>query len=138
MYICILIVSFIDCYHTALLPPPPPPLPPPLAQTKDDEIAFLTNMYEEKVKALMSIDLGSDAFASAFSNELALALRDIRGEYEAIMEATRTQVWLSTSHGTVCLALLQQPSPSFPFSSPHLPFPSAALHSTLLLSPFIL
>ena len=48
-------------------------------------------MYEEKVKALMSIDLGSDAFASAFSNELALALRDIRGEYEAIMEATRTQ-----------------------------------------------
>ena len=49
-------------------------------------------MYEEKVKALMSIDLGSDAFASAFSNELALALRDIRGEYEAIMEATRTQV----------------------------------------------
>jgi len=62
-----------------------------LVATKDDEIAFLTNMYEEKVKALMSIDLGSDAFASAFSNELALALRDIRGEYEAIMEATRTQ-----------------------------------------------
>merc|ERR1719260_192707 len=57
-----------------------------LVTTKDDEIAFLTNMYEEKVKALMSIDLGSDAFASAFSNELALALRDIRGEYEAIME----------------------------------------------------
>merc|ERR1719435_669417 len=55
------------------------------------QIASLTNMYEEKVKALMSIDLGSDAFASAFSNELALALRDIRGEYEAIMEATRTQ-----------------------------------------------
>merc|ERR1712121_152885 len=62
-----------------------------LLTTKDDEIAFLTSMYEEKVKALMSIDLGSDAFASAFSNELALALRDIRGEYEAIMEATRTQ-----------------------------------------------
>merc|ERR1719289_566486 len=62
-----------------------------LVTTKDDEIAFLTNLYEEKVKALMSIDLGSDAFASAFSNELALALRDIRGEYEAIMEATRTQ-----------------------------------------------
>jgi len=59
--------------------------------TKDDEIAFLTNMYEEKVKALMSIDLGSDAFAAAFSNELALALRDIRAEYESIMEATRTQ-----------------------------------------------
>merc|ERR1719180_466432 len=62
-----------------------------LLTTKDDEISFLTNMYEEKVKALMSFDLGSDAFASAFSNELALALRDIRGEYEAIMEATRTQ-----------------------------------------------
>merc|ERR1719229_355998 len=62
-----------------------------LLTTKDDEIAFLTNMYEEKVKALMTIDLGSDPFASAFSNELALALRDIRGEYEAIMEATRTQ-----------------------------------------------
>merc|ERR1719312_902105 len=37
-----------------------------LVATKDDEIAFLTNMYEEKLKALMSIDLGSDAFASAF------------------------------------------------------------------------
>merc|ERR1719427_840105 len=35
-----------------------------LLTTKDDEIAFLTNMYEEKVKALMTIDLGSDAFAS--------------------------------------------------------------------------
>merc|ERR1712157_709991 len=49
------------------------------------------NMYEEKIKALMSIDLGSEAFAAAFSNELALALRDIRAEYEAIIEATRTQ-----------------------------------------------
>ena len=55
-------------------------------------MAFLTSMYEEKIKALMSIDLGSEAFAAAFSNELALALRDIRAEYEAIIEATRTQV----------------------------------------------
>ena len=46
-------------------------------------------MYEEKLKALMSIDLGSDAFASAFSNELALALRDIRAEYDAILEAQK-------------------------------------------------
>jgi len=62
-----------------------------LVATRDDEIAFLTNMYEQKIKALMAIDLGSDAFAAAFSNELALALRDIRAEYEAIIEATRTQ-----------------------------------------------
>ena len=82
----------------------------PKTQTKDDEIAFLTNMYEEKVKALMSIDLGSDAFASAFSNELALALRDIRGEYEAIMEATRSQVrrlqFLQLNMVVACSALL--------------------------------
>jgi len=61
-----------------------------LLTTKDDEIAFLTNMYEEKIKALLLVDLGSDSFASAFSNELALALRDIRAEYEAILDATRT------------------------------------------------
>merc|ERR1711990_450508 len=63
-----------------------------LLTTKDDEIAFLTAMYEEKVKALMAIDLGSDAFASAFSNELALALRDIRGEYEAVMDGSSSLV----------------------------------------------
>lgn len=62
-----------------------------IVQTKEDEIVFMTAMYEEKVKALLSLDLGSDAFRSAFSNELALALRDIRGEYEAIMEANRGQ-----------------------------------------------
>jgi len=62
-----------------------------LLQTKDDEITFMKAMYEEKVKALLALDLGSDAFKAAFSNELALALRDIRGEYESIMEATRTQ-----------------------------------------------
>merc|ERR550534_2929825 len=62
-----------------------------LVATREDEMAFLTSMYEEKIKALMSIDLGSEAFAAAFSNELALALRDIRAEYEAIIEATRTQ-----------------------------------------------
>jgi len=60
-------------------------------QTKEDEMVFMKAMYEEKIKALLALDLGSDAFKLAFSNELALALRDIRGEYEAIMEATRTQ-----------------------------------------------
>jgi len=62
-----------------------------IIQTKDDEMVFMKAMYEEKVKALMALDLGSDAFKAAFSNELALALRDIRCEYESIMEATRTQ-----------------------------------------------
>jgi len=62
-----------------------------IIQTKDDEMIFMKAMYEEKVKALMALDLGSDAFKAAFSNELALALRDIRCEYESIMEATRTQ-----------------------------------------------
>ena len=61
-------------------------------QTKDDEIAFITSMYEEQVKALLSIDVGSDAFECAFSNELGLALRDIRAEYEAILEASKTTV----------------------------------------------
>lgn len=58
-------------------------------QTRDDEIAFLKSMYEEKIKALLAFDLGTDAFKAAFSNELALALRDIRMEYESILEATR-------------------------------------------------
>jgi len=62
-----------------------------IVQTKEDEIVFMKAMYEEKVRALLALDLGSDAFKAAFSNELALALRDIRGEYEAIMEATKTQ-----------------------------------------------
>merc|ERR1712121_317974 len=62
-----------------------------IVQTKEDEMVFMKAMYEEKVRALLALDLGSDAFKAAFSNELALALRDIRGEYEAIMEATKTQ-----------------------------------------------
>jgi intermediate filament protein if len=62
-----------------------------LAQTREDELVFMKAMYEEKIKSLLALDLGSDAFKAAFSNELALALRDIRNEYETIMEATRTQ-----------------------------------------------
>ena len=69
-------------------------------------MAFLTSMYEEKIKALMSIDLGSEAFAAAFSNELALALRDIRAEYEAIIEATRTQVCGKKDEGFMHLFFL--------------------------------
>jgi hypothetical protein len=60
-----------------------------IVTTKEDEIVFLKSMYEEKIKVLLSFDLGSDAFKAAFSNELALALRDIRAEYESILESTR-------------------------------------------------
>lgn len=62
-----------------------------IVQTKEDEIVFLKSMYEEKMKTLMSLDFGAERFRADFSNELALALRDIRGEYESIMEATRMQ-----------------------------------------------
>merc|ERR1740129_1363965 len=51
----------------------------------------MRSMYEEQMKTLLSLDFGAEQFRADFSNELALALRDIRGEYESIMEATRTQ-----------------------------------------------
>merc|ERR1712135_170867 len=82
-----------------------------IIQTKDDEITFMKAMYEEKVKALMALDLGSDAFKVAFSNELALALRDIRVEYESIMEATRTQdtdAWYRAKFNEVMAATSRQ------------------------------
>merc|ERR1739838_1091974 len=62
-----------------------------IVQTKEDEIVFMRSMYEEQMKTLLSLDFGAEQFRADFSNELALALRDIRGEYESIMEATRTQ-----------------------------------------------
>jgi len=50
----------------------------------------------------MSIDLGSDAFASAFSNELALALRDIRGESQRTRQErpTRNRKARKSTHGS--------------------------------------
>lgn len=56
-------------------------------QSKDDEINFLKNIYEEKLRVLMDFDAGD--YQEMFSNELALALRDIRAEYESIAEAQR-------------------------------------------------
>merc|ERR1712227_61407 len=54
-------------------------------QSKDDEIEFLNRTYEEKIKILMETDVGE--YQDFFSNELALAIRDIRAEYEAISQA---------------------------------------------------
>merc|ERR1711933_608674 len=63
-------------------------------QSRDDEIEFLKRTYEEKIKILMEADQGD--YQEYFSNELALAIRDIRAEYEAIAEAQRgadTEGW---------------------------------------------
>jgi intermediate filament protein if len=62
-----------------------------VVQSKDDEIAYLNAMWEEKVKTLLSIDYGSADFQAAFANELGAALRDIRGEYDSIIAATKSQ-----------------------------------------------
>merc|ERR1719369_1363512 len=65
-------------------------------QTKEDEINFLKSMYEEKIRQLMDWDFGTEDFRAMFSNELALALKDIRAEYDAILEANRgadTESW---------------------------------------------
>lgn len=56
-------------------------------QSRDDEIQFLKDSYDEKIKILMETDVGE--YQEYFSNELALAIRDIRAEYEAINEAQR-------------------------------------------------
>jgi intermediate filament protein if len=58
-----------------------------MVQSKDDEINFLKNMYEEKIRQLMDLNFDSEDYRAMFSNELALALRDIRAEYDAILEA---------------------------------------------------
>jgi len=60
-----------------------------IVQTKDDEINFLKNMYEEKIRQLMDINFDSEDWRTMFSNELALALRDIRAEYDAILESQK-------------------------------------------------
>jgi len=56
-------------------------------QSRDDEIDFLKRSYEEKIRILMDTDVGE--YQEYFSNELAMAIRDIRAEYEAINEAQR-------------------------------------------------
>merc|ERR1719315_999925 len=60
-----------------------------IVQTNDDEINFLKNMYEEKIRQLMDINFDSEDWRTMFSNELALALRDIRAEYDAILESQK-------------------------------------------------
>merc|ERR1712136_68368 len=60
-----------------------------MVQSKDDEINFLKNMYEEKIRQLMDLNFDSEDYRAMFSNELALALRDIRAEYDAILESQK-------------------------------------------------
>ena len=53
-------------------------------------------MYEEKIRQLMDWDFGCEDFRAMFSNELALALKDIRAEYDGLLEANRsadTESW---------------------------------------------
>jgi len=45
--------------------------------------------YEEKIRQLMDLNFDSEDYRAMFSNELALALRDIRAEYDAILEAQK-------------------------------------------------
>jgi len=54
--------------------------------TKDEEIAFLKRVYEEKLRMALDFDLDSEA---SYSNDLAEALKDIRAEYQAQLEAIR-------------------------------------------------
>jgi len=54
--------------------------------TKEDEIAFLKKVYEEKLRMALDFDFDSDA---AYNNDLAEALKDIRAEYQAQLEAIR-------------------------------------------------
>jgi hypothetical protein len=54
--------------------------------TKDDEIAFIKKVYEEKLRMALDFDFDSEA---SYSNDLAEALRDIRAEYQAQLEAVR-------------------------------------------------
>merc|ERR1712227_981466 len=54
--------------------------------TKDEEIAFLKRVYEEKLRMALDFDLDSEA---SYSNDLAEALKDIRAEYQAQLEASR-------------------------------------------------
>merc|ERR1719348_1695356 len=41
-----------------------------IVQTKDDEINFLKNMYEEKIRQLMDINFDSEDWRTMFSNEM--------------------------------------------------------------------
>ena len=68
----------------------------PIFPSSEDEIAFLKSMYEEKIRQLMDWDFGTEDFRAMFSNELALALKDIRAEYDGLLEANRgadTESW---------------------------------------------
>merc|ERR1739838_362190 len=74
-------------------------------QSRDDEIQFLKNSYEEKIKILMETDVGE--YQEYFSNELAMAIRDIRAEYEAINEAQQgadTEGWYKAKFNEMMVA----------------------------------
>merc|ERR1719374_92203 len=65
-------------------------------QTKDEEIAFLKKVYEEKLRMALDFDMDSEA---SYSNDLAEALKDIRAEYQAQLEAIRggeDDAWFQT------------------------------------------
>ena len=51
----------------------------------------------------MDINFDSEDWRTMFSNELALALRDIRAEYDAILESQKgadTDSWYKVRHNT--------------------------------------
>jgi len=56
-------------------------------QSRDDEIQFLKDTYDEKIRILLETDVGE--YQEYFSNELAQIIREIRADYEAIAEAQR-------------------------------------------------
>lgn len=79
-------------------------------QSRDDEIDFLKRSYEEKIKILIELD-NSEYAQEYFSNELAMAIRDIRAEYEAINEAQRgadTDGWYKAKFNEMLAASQRQ------------------------------
>jgi chromosome segregation ATPase len=57
--------------------------------TKDEEIAFLKRIYEEKLRLALDLDMDSTDVQAIYSHELGKALCDIRAEYQAQLEAIR-------------------------------------------------
>jgi len=69
--------------------------------TKQEEIDFLKRVYEEKLAMALDFDIDTDA---AYSNDLALALRDIKAEYQAQLEAVggnQNNAWFQEKMNTM-------------------------------------
>jgi hypothetical protein len=57
-------------------------------QTKYEEIEFVKKIYDEKLRFALDFDLDSD---TTFSSDMAEAIKDIRAEYQAQLEALKAE-----------------------------------------------